>query len=564
MRQSQLFLVTAREVPAEADVISHQLMLRAGLMRQFTSGVYSFLPLGWRVLQKVENIVRQEMDAGGAQEILLPIIQTEDIWEKSLRSLLYGEDMFRLTDRHERSMVLGPTHEEIITLLVRQEVRSYRQLPVILYQIQTKFRDEARPRAGLLRGREFRMKDAYSFDTDGNGLDVSYQTMYAAYCRIFERIGIDYRAVDADPGAIGGEGGTHEFMVLSEAGEDTVASCTRCEYSANVEKASGQPLATEGTPTAEQKVLMDTGSASTIDELSRSLLVSPSNIVKVLIYMADGVPVAVILRGDHDVNEVKLKNVLGAGTVELASEEQVKEHVGSKVGFVGPNLTIRTIVDRDILTITDGVAACGEVGHHEIHVVPGRDFDTEQVHDVRNVIEGDLCPRCGAPLVFQRGIEVGHIFKLGSRYSEVFGAVYKDANGVDKTILMGCYGLGTSRIVAAIVEQCHDEDGIVWPMTVAPFQVHVVPVNVQDDEQSRMAVEFYTRLRAAGVDALLDDRPERPGVKFKDADLLGMPLRITVGNKIKDGLVELKYRKSGHVDTLTVQQAFDAVLAMVK
>ncbi len=564
MRQSQLFLATARETPSEADVASHQLMLRAGLVRQFTSGVYSFLPLGWRVLQKVENIVRQEMDAAGAQEVLLPIVQTEDIWERSGRSEVYGEDMFRLQDRHKRNMVLGPTHEEVITLLVRQEVRSYRQLPVTLYQIQTKFRDEARPRAGLLRGREFRMKDAYSFDADALGLDSSYQAMYAAYCRIFERIGIEYRAVEADPGAIGGEGGTHEFMVLSEAGEDNVVSCSRCSYSANVEKASGQALTADREPTALDKVRIETGSATTIDQLSKFLQVDPSQIVKVLVYIADGVPLAVCVRGDHEVNEVKLKNVLGVSAVELASAEEVKEHVGLPIGFVGPIVSMRTIVDRDVLTVTDGVAACESEGYHEVHVLPGRDFPTDEIFDVRNVTEGDLCPKCGAPLLFQRGIEVGHVFKLGTRYSDVFETLYKDADGVDRTILMGCYGLGTSRIVAAIVEQCHDEDGIVWPMTVAPFQVHVVPVNIKDEEQSRAAVEFYTRLRAAGVDALLDDREERPGVKFKDADLLGMPLRITVGNKIRDGLVELKYRRSGHVDTLAVQQAFDAVLAMVK
>ncbi len=564
MRQSQLFLATARETPSEADVVSHQLMLRAGLVRQFTSGVYSFLPLGWRVLQKVENIVRQEMDAAGAQEVLLPIVQTEDIWERSGRSEVYGEDMFRLQDRHKRNMVLGPTHEEVITLLVRQEVRSYRQLPVTLYQIQTKFRDEARPRAGLLRGREFRMKDAYSFDADALGLDSSYQAMYAAYCRIFERIGIEYRAVEADPGAIGGEGGTHEFMVLSEAGEDNVVSCSRCSYSANVEKASGQALTADREPTALDKVRIETGSATTIDQLSKFLQVDPSQIVKVLVYIADGVPLAVCVRGDHEVNEVKLKNVLGVSAVELASAEEVKEHVGLPIGFVGPIVSMRTIVDRDVLTVTDGVAACESEGYHEVHVLPGRDFPTDEIFDVRNVTEGDLCPKCGAPLLFQRGIEVGHVFKLGTRYSDVFETLYKDADGVDRTILMGCYGLGTSRIVAAIVEQCHDEDGIVWPMTVAPFQVHVVPVNIKDEEQSRAAVEFYTRLRAAGVDALLDDREERPGVKFKDADLLGMPLRITVGNKIRDGLVELKYRRSGHVDTLAVQQAFDAVLAMVK
>lgn len=564
MKQSQLFLTTLREVPADADVISHQLILRGGIARQFTSGVYSFLPLGLRVLHKIEAIVRQEMDAAGAQEVLLPIAQTEDMWVTSGRSDDYGDLMFRFTDRHERRMVLGPTHEEVITQLLKDEIKSYRQLPLTLYQIQTKFRDEARPRAGLLRGREFRMKDAYSFDLDAAGLDVSYQAMYDAYCRIFDRLGIAYRAVDADPGAIGGEGGTHEFMVLSEAGEDTIAGCTGCSYAANLEKACGQPLTRGGEGTSQARARVATPDVRTMDQVVALLGVDKQQTLKVLVYNVDGQLMAVCLRGDHEVNEIKLKNALDAKQVQLAAAADVLQGTGSPIGFIGPNVTLPLIVDRDVLTVTDGVAACDEPGFHERHVVPGRDFDVSNVHDIRNVTSGDSCSVCGQPLAFFRGIEVGHVFKLGTRYTRLFDATYVDEHGADVVMMMGCYGLGTSRVVAAIVEQCHDEHGMIWPLSVAPFHVHVVPVNIKDEAQFKAANELYQRLRATGIHVLLDDREERPGVKFKDADLIGMPLRVTVGNKISEGVVELKDRKTGHVDTLTVQQAFDAILAVVK
>ncbi|GGI94554.1 proline--tRNA ligase [Alicyclobacillus cellulosilyticus] len=563
MKQSQLFLNTLREVPADADVVSHQLMLRAGLIRQHAAGVYSFLPLGMRVLHKIETIVREEMDAAGAQEVMLPALQLEELWRQSGRSEDYGPLMFRVTDRHGRAMVLGPTHEEVITELVRHEVRSYRQLPFTLYQIQTKFRDEARPRAGLLRLREFRMKDAYSFDIDEEGLDRSYRAMFDAYCRIFDRIGIAYRAVDADPGAIGGEGGTHEFMVLSEAGEDTVVGCEACNYSANIEKASGQALPAAGSSGVPAKARVATPGVRTIDDLVQTLGVAKAQVLKVVVYLADGQPVAACVRGDHEVNEVKLKNTLRARHLELASPEAVEALTGYPVGFVPPTISIPVVFDRDVASVADGVAAAG-AGYHEVHVVPGRDVVLTRVADIRNVTEGDLCPHCGGRLRFFRGIEVGHVFKLGTKYSRAFGATYLDEKGQERTILMGCYGLGTSRIIPAIIEQCHDEDGIIWPLAVAPFHVHIVPVNVRDEQQVKAATMLYQRLAAAGVEVLLDDRDERPGVKFKDADLIGLPLRVTVGNRVAEGKVEVKVRKTGEVQVLSLEEAFQTILHTVK
>ncbi|MDQ0190528.1 proline--tRNA ligase [Alicyclobacillus cycloheptanicus] len=564
MKQSKLFLNTLRENPADADVASHRLMLRAGLMRQLTAGVYTFLPLGYRVLSKIEAIVRQEMDNAGAQEVLLPAMQPAELWQQSGRWEDYGAELIRFQDRHDRTMVLGPTHEEVITSLVQNEVQSYRQLPVTLYQIQTKFRDEPRPRAGLLRGREFRMKDAYSFDLDEAGLDASYQAMYDAYCRIFDRLGVEYRAVEADSGAIGGEAGNHEFMVLSEAGEDTIAGCSHCSYAANVEKAVGQalPQADASQTPAREKVA--TPGTKTIEDLVRVLGVSASQIIKVVVYLADGKPVAACLRGDHEVNEVKLKKVLGAKDLTMASAEEVLRETGKPVGFVGPDCGLKVVFDRDILSIADGVAASNEAGYHDIHVVPNRDFPVPETADIRMAAAGDLCVKCGQPLRLFRGIEVGHVFKLGTKYSKAFGATYTDESGAERTIIMGCYGLGTSRVIPAVIEQCHDENGIIWPIAIAPYHVHIVPVNIKDEQQVKAAESLYHRLHAAGVEVLLDDRDERPGVKFKDADLIGLPVRVTIGSKIAEGNVELKIRRTGEVQVLTVEQAFETILGIVK
>lgn len=564
MRQSRLFLNTLRETPAEADVASHRLMLRAGLIRQLSAGVYTFLPLGYRALAKVEAIVRQEMDRAGAQEIFMPAMQPAELWQHSGRWDDYGPELIRFSDRHERTMALGPTHEEVITSLVQNEVRSWRQLPVTLYQIQTKFRDERRPRAGLLRGREFRMKDAYSFDVDEAGLDSSYEAMYDAYCRIFDRLGIEYRAVEADSGAIGGEGGNHEFMVISAAGEDTIAGCSKCSYAANIEKAVGQALPPAAGANIRAPETVATPHARTIEALVKLLGVDAGQIVKVLVYIADGQPVAACLRGDHEVNEVKLKKVLGARSLEMASAEEVLRYTGKPVGFVGPDCGLPVVFDRDILSISDGVVASETPDAHDLHVVPNRDFEVTQTADIRLVREGDACVQCGAPLVFLGGIEVGHVFKLGTKYTKAFDARYADESGTAQMIVMGCYGIGTSRIIPAVIEQCHDEDGITWPLSIAPYPVHIVLVNHRDDEQVNVAESLYQRFLAAEVEALLDDRDERPGVKFKDADLIGLPVRITVGSKVKEGNVELKIRRTGEVQVLPIEEAFRTVLGLVK
>ncbi len=564
MRQSKLFLNTMRENPADAEIASHQLMVRAGLIRQLTAGVYTFLPLGYRVLTKIEAIVESEMDAIGAQEVLLPAVQPEELWVQSGRSETYGPDMFRLADRHDRRMVLGPTHEEVVTSLINNEVNSYRQLPLTLYQIQTKFRDEVRPRGGLLRVREFRMKDAYSFHTSLESLDETYRDMHDAYCKIFERLGILYRAVEADSGAIGGTGGSHEFMVLSDAGEDTVAGCTHCDYSANLEKAVATPLAKADATNTPRATVVPTPGTKTIADLCQVLSVPASSIIKVVVYMADGQAVGVCLRGDHEVNEAKLKAVLDVTNLRLASADEVLARAGKRVGFVGPNAPIRIVLDRDVMSVADGVAAMAGEDEHIIHVVPGRDFELKETVDIRNVVEGDACPRCGEALAFYNGIEVGHIFKLGTRYTDAFDTTYLDEKGESCRITMGCYGLGTSRVLAAIVEQSHDEKGIIWPLSVAPYQVHIVLVSVKDEAQVKASESLYHRLLAAGVEVLFDDRDERPGVKFNDADLIGLPVRVTVGNKIKDGQVELKDRKTGEVQVLSVEEAFGAVLGMVK
>jgi prolyl-tRNA synthetase len=564
MKQTQLFAPTMREVPADAQVISHQLMLRAGLMRQLTAGVYSLLPLGLKVLSKIEQIVREEMDAAGAQEVLLPTLQPTDLWRRTGRVEDYGDDMFRLFDRHQRETTLGPTHEEVITTLVANEIHSYRQLPVVLYQIQTKFRDEARPRAGLLRGREFRMKDAYSFEVDEQGLDTTYRAMYNAYCQVFQRIGVAYRAVEADAGAIGGNGGTHEFMVLSDAGEDTIVACSACAYAANIEKAEAMFISSVDARDVPSRETVMTPGIRHIDDLADFLGVSAGQIVKVVVYMADEQAVGVCLCGHHEVNEIKVKNLLQAREVTLATADEVLKHTGREVGFVGPEAPIRMLFDNGILSVQDGVVASKTPDAHDIHAVPNRDFTVAETHDLRSVLEGDACPSCGEKLVFQRGIEVGHVFKLGTKYSKTLNAVFHDATGKTHPVLMGCYGLGTSRLIPAMIEQCHDEFGIKWPIAVAPFHTHIVPINLSDEAQRQAAEGLYRRLRAAGVDVLLDDRDERPGVKFKDADLYGAPVRITVGKKISDGLVEVKLRQTGAVELLSIEKAYEMILGIVK
>ncbi len=545
MRQSNLFAPTLREVPSEAEVISHQLMLRAGYIRQLAAGIYTYLPLGWRVLRKVEQIVREEMDHVGAQELRMPALQPAELWKESGRYAEYGPELIRLHDRHGREFTLGPTHEEVITCLVRNEISSYRKLPVTLYQIQTKFRDERRPRFGLLRGREFIMKDAYSFNADSASLDQSYWSMHEAYTNIFNRCGLNYRAVEADAGVMGGEGDTHEFMALANIGEDTIATCTCCSYAANLEKAESGRRNTSSTDSAVNELeKFHTPNTRTIDQLMLSLQIEAHHIFKTLIYLVDGNAVAVLIRGDHEVNEVKLKHYLHAQQVELADSATAEQVTGAPTGFAGPiGLAIPILVDHVVVDMPHGITGANEQDFHFRYVRPGSDFPLEHIGDFRNVAEGDPCPRCNEGVLdFHRGIEVGHVFKLGTKYSEKLGAVYLDPTGKEQVMVMGCYGIGVSRILSALVEQNHDEHGLIWPLSIAPFHVHVIPVSVKDTQQMEIAEKIYHDLLNKGVDVLFDDRDERPGVKFKDSDLMGIPIRIVIGKHATEGNIEFKER----------------------
>ncbi|MWV43232.1 proline--tRNA ligase [Paenibacillus sp. HJL G12] len=549
MRQKQMLLPTLREAPAEAEALSHQLLLRGGYIRQLAAGIYSYLPLGTRVLHKLEHVIREEMEASGFDELLMPAMQPSELWEKSGRYTEYGPELIRLDDRHQRGFVLGPTHEEVITSLVAAEVNTYRKLPLRLYQIQTKFRDERRPRFGLLRGREFLMKDAYSFDTDWPGLDASYRLMVEAYHRIFERCGLLFKAVEAEAGSIGGEGETLEFMALAEIGEDTIVSCPSCHYAANLEKAvfrqkqdSKLPLTV--VPDMKEIYTPDT---RTIEELSAFLGEKPESFLKTMIYMADDQPVAVVVRGDHEVNEFKLKNALSAANVELADVEMVEKITGAPHGFAGPaGLSIPVYVDMDAAAVRDGMAGANRKDYHVRHLSIGRDFEAVETGDFRNSASGDCCPHCGEGLAFSRGIEIGHVFKLGTKYSKSLGATFTNQEGKEDLMIMGCYGIGVSRLMSAVAEQYQSEAGICWPLSLSPFQIHIIPVSMKDAAQADLAEELYNKLRQAGIDVLLDDRDERPGVKFKDGDLIGAPLRIIVGKAASEYQVEWVNRLDGN------------------
>lgn len=542
---SNLYAPTLREVPAEAEVVSHQLMLRAGMIRKATGGVYSYLPLAWRTLRKIEQIVREEMDAKGGQEIAMPIVQPAEIWQQTGRWDVYGDEMFRLKDRHQRDFCLGPTHEEMVTTLVKADVRSYRQLPLLVYQIQNKYRDEIRPRFGLMRGREFIMKDLYSFDRDMAGLDISYQKMYDAYTRIFTRCGLTFRPVEADPGAIGGSG-THEFMVLADSGEAAIAYCGCCDYAANVEKAELLPI----PPTGEAALPMETKATPaqrTIQEISRFLSVPTDHTIKSLAYMTEKGPVLALVRGDHEVNEIKLANLLDVLQLDLANEIDIRDSFHSTPGYIGPvGLSgVQVIADASVMNMVNAVCGANEVDRHHVNVSPARDFKTDRVADLRLIKEFDPCPRCGAPVKTARGIEVGQVFKLHTKYSKSLEASYLDENGQEKLMVMGCYGVGVSRTMAAAIEQHHDDDGIIWPASIAPYQIVIVPINIKDEAQMTLCSKLYGELKAAGLEVVLDDRDERSGVKFKDADLIGYPLRITVGPKaLKENSVEVKVRRT--------------------
>ena len=562
MRYSQLLIPTLKEVPAEAEAASHILLFRAGMIRKLASGIYAYLPVGLRVLRKVEAIVRQEMNRAGAQEVLLPAVQPAELWQESGRWQIYGKELLRFKDRHGRDCCFGPTHEEVITDLVRREVHSYRQLPLNLYQIQVKFRDEIRPRFGLIRGREFIMKDAYSFDIDEDGAECTYKAMYEAYSRIFRRCGLTFKAVEADSGPIGGSF-SHEFMVLADTGEDFLASCTACDYAANLEKAE-VPSAipdSSGPAPAGAPHLVATPGVRTVEEVAAFLMVQPRDIVKTLIYETDLGPVAVLIRGDHEVNEVKVKNLLGATELLLAGPDRVRELTSAEVGFTGPmGLSIPVYADQAVAALPAMVTGANQTDHHLTGVHPGRDLTFTRVADLRLATDQDPCPRCGAALTILKGIEVGHVFKLGYKYSKAMNAKFLDADGGEQYIYMGCYGIGVSRIMAAAIEQGHDDDGIIWPVPLAPFQVGLVPINMNDEATRDTVQRLHDEFEAAGLEVLLDDRDERPGVKFKDMDLLGLPVRVVVGPKtLAKGQAEVRRRRSREMSLVDLDQLLPAI-----
>lgn len=549
MRVSKLYAPTLREVPAEAEVVSHQLMLRAGFMRKAAGGIYTYLPLAWRVLKKIERIVREEMDAKGSQELLMPIVQPAEIWQESGRWDVYGAEMFRLQDRHNRCFCLGPTHEEMVTTLIRGDVRSYRQLPLSVYQIQNKYRDERRPRFGLMRGREFIMKDAYSFDRDEAGLDKSYQDMYDAYTNIFTRCGLDFRPVEADSGAIGGSG-SHEFMVIADSGEAEIVFCTSCDYAANVEKAELFPLEAqeEAMLTKEEVVTPD---CKTIADVCAYLKLPVDHSVKAVAYNSEKGLILCFVRGDHEVNEIKVINTCGVIDLEMATEEQLAA-AGTVGGYMGPvgidNKKVIVVVDATVMKMHNVCCGANKEGFHFINVNPDRDFTPTYVADIRLIQEGDPCPHCGGEVSKARGIEVGQVFKLFTKYSSALKATYLDENGKEQPMVMGCYGVGVSRTMAAAIEQNYDDNGIIWPIEIAPYHVLVVPVNTKDEASAAKAEEIYMQLKKVGLETVIDDRNERPGVKFKDADLIGYPLRVVVGPKtLTEGKLEVKIRKTGEI-----------------
>jgi len=550
MRYSQMLIPTLREDPSEAEVLSHRLMLRAGMIRKLAAGIYSYLPLAQRVFTKTEQIIRDEMNRAGAQEVTLPFVQPAEIWQKSGRWNIYGKELLRLKDRNNRDFCLGPTHEEVITELVKNYVTSYRQLPLNLYQIHIKFRDEIRPRFGIMRAREFVMKDAYSFDVDEKGVEESYQRMYQAYCTIFERCGLTFRAVEADTGPIGGSF-SHEFMVLAETGEDVIFSCDRCDYAASRDKAEIGKVEEETMSILPRGKLkrVETPNKRTVEEVTQFLKVKPEQLIKTLIFQDEEHTIAALIRGDHEINEIKLRNLLKTENICLASDEIIEKVTRAPKGFAGPvDLNIKIIADTSLKAMKNFVTGGNEKDVHLINVNLDRDFQVESFEDIRFAIEGDPCPRCsGGRLVMSRGIEVGHIFKLGTKYSEVLGAKFSDAQGREKYMVMGCYGIGVGRTVAAAIEQHHDENGIIFPLSIAPFQVIVISVNPKDPNIKEASEGIYTTLLDAGIEVLLDDRDERPGIKFKDADLIGIPLRVTVGEKVKNGHVDIKLRKTNEV-----------------
>ncbi|MBS6485755.1 proline--tRNA ligase [Veillonella sp.] len=570
MLATKLYAPTLREVPSDADVVSQQLMLRAGFMRKTANGLYSFLPLGWRSIKKIEAIVREEMDRASAQEIMMPILQPAEIWKESGRWNAYGAEMMRINDRHDNEFCLGPTHEEMITTLVKNEINSYRQLPVNLYQIQSKFRDERRPRYGLMRSREFIMKDAYSFDVDEVGLDESYKSMYDAYTRIFTRCGLTFRPVEADSGAIGGSG-THEFMAIAEAGEADIVYCTKCDYAANIE--IGKPGIMKQDEEALQELsVVDTPNASTIEAVAEMLNLPLHKTIKAVVFSIDGKVVLAIVRGDHEVNEVAVQHaVLGSVEPEMATPEEL-EKVGLTAGFISPIGLKQTedfaiVVDESVMETYNVCGGANKKDAHYVNINPKRDFNVEDIiiAPIRLITKDDVCPKCGGALEHAKGIEVGQVFKLGTKYSEALQATFLDQNGRPNPMIMGCYGIGVSRTLAAAIEQYHDENGIIWPRSIAPFEAVIVPINAKDEALMSTSQTIYTALQNAGVDVLLDDRKDRAGVKFKDADLIGYPLRITVSkNTLENNEVEIQIRKSGEALPCAIDSVADKVTELLQ
>jgi len=567
MKWTRFFIPTLKETPADATAPSHKLMLRAGLMRQIAAGAYAYLPLGYRTLRKIERIVREEMDAAGAVELFMPAMQPLELWQETGRDQAMGETLVRLTDKaFRRNTVLGPTHEEVVTDIVRAYVNSYKQLPVTLYQIQTKFRDEARPKSGVLRTREFQMKDAYSFNRDKACLDESYKRMYAAYCRIYERCGLPYVVVEAESGPIGGDA-SHEFMVVTDAGEDWLVRSEDGSYAANIERAQMAPL--EAVPSggaADEVKEVHTPGSSTIEQVSALLKCKPSDMIKTLIYEADGDVVVALVRGDHELNEMKLRRHLGAKSLALAPAATIEKVTGAAVGFAGPVglKGVRIVADQAVTVMQDAVTGANRTDYHITGVNCGRDFEITESADIRVAAKGDRAVS-GSPLVFEKCIEVGHVFKLGDKYSAAMKAHVLDENGKSQPIIMGCYGIGLNRIMAAAIEAGHDDGGIRWPISIAPFAALIVALDVREEEVMKVANKLHDDLQAAGVDVLLDDRDARPGFKFKDADLIGIPLRITVGKRgLAEGKVEFKRRESEEVQKLSPEDATKLVMDAVR
>ncbi|MFH1905543.1 MAG: proline--tRNA ligase [bacterium] len=550
MQWTESLINTLWQVPSEAEISSHKLMLRAGLIKKLAAGIYIFMPLGLKVLRKIENIVREEMDTSGALELLMPTLQPEQLWQESGRWNKMGKEMMKVQDRHKRQFGLGPTHEEIVTDIIRKEVKSYRQLPVTLYQIQTKFRDEIRPRFGVIRAREFTMKDAYSFDRDIEGLNKNYKKMYDVYCKIFDRCALKYQIVEAESGIMGGDV-SHEFMALADSGEDTIVLCPSCGYSASMEKAEAVNIKQKIVDKQKEKPIkeIDTPEVKTIKQLTELLKISPKNLVKTLIYKTNNQLIAVLIRGDHEVNITKLLKLIKCEELELADSDIVERITGAPVGFTGPvgmKGKIKIVADNEVLNMRNFITGANKKDTHLLNVNIGRDFKIDISGDIRFITESDQCPKCSGHIKIKKGIELGHIFKLGTKYSKSMGAGFLDKHGKEKTILMGCYGIGISRIIAAVIEQNNDENGIIWPKSIAPHQVEILPLNVNDKETMQIAKNLYKKFLSEKIEAIIDDRDERPGIKFKDADLIGIPIRITISpQKAKDNIVEIHKRDTG-------------------